>query len=254
LKRPGLSPPTLPSWNAAADEIRARFIEHRHGRSDHHYARPFMVCLVGMPGSGKTTGCAVLSERLEDIGCLVVPFDGYHLPMELLRSRPNASDLIYRRGAPDTFDPVRLAHDLTQIRMGAEPIIQLPGFDHANGDPEEGAHIFDRKKHNIFLCEGLYLLHDSDGFGLVFGLFDFGIYLDVDIEVCMQRVKIRNTCIPGYTKEELWKRVDVVDYQNALIVERSRVRAHAVVRPAPTTGSDQAFYSQSHSKQPKRAR
>jgi len=49
------------------------------------------------------------------------------------------------------------------------------------------------------------------------------------VDVCIERVKIRNQCIPGYTPEEIEVRCEKVDRVNAMTVMRSKDRAHVVV-------------------------
>ena len=134
-------------------------------------------------------------------------FPGYHYPLDYLKTFPDADDFVYRRGAPDTFDPRALLRDLDRIRNGDEDIIKLPAFDHAKADPEPDTHIFDRSIHKVVLCEGLYLLHDQDGWEDIAGMFDYTIFMNSDLETCIERVKIRNQCIPGYTLEELEERL-----------------------------------------------
>jgi pantothenate kinase len=190
---------------------------------------PYMVSITGGPGSGKTTSCKILSEMLEDMDCLVVPFDGYHIPLGQLGTMPNAKDLIYRRGAPDTFDAQRLLHDLERIRRGKERIIKVPGFDHASGDPEENVHEFDRSKHKVVFCEGLYLLLDSDPWKDIKNVFDYNLFVQADVDACIERLKIRNKCIPGYTEEEIITRCEVVDRANAMLVDKSKNRADLIV-------------------------
>jgi pantothenate kinase-related protein Tda10 len=75
--------------------------------------------------------------------------------MEQLSKFPNADDAIYRRGASDTFDPASLARDLERIAHGHEPMVRIPGFDHAMGDPVPDQHQFEREKHRVVICEGL---------------------------------------------------------------------------------------------------
>ena len=178
-----------------------------------------MVGLCGIPGSGKSVSSLLLANALETLGleCMIMPHDGYHYPLETLQTFPHAEDAIYRRGAPDTFDAQALLRDLQRIRPliqeeeqqpqqqedkkdnnvdlgnpqeqqdkddekddNMEQWIRLPGFDHGKGDPEPGVHIFDRQKHQVVICEGLYLFHDRDGWRNVQSYFDIKIYMESD--------------------------------------------------------------------------
>lgn len=161
-----------------------------------------------------------------------MPFDGYHYSLATLKSLPKSEELIYRRGAPDTFDRQGLLKDLERIRFGDESHIPLPGFDHAIGDPEVGAHVFDREQHKVVICEGLYLLHNKEGWEDVKNCFDLTIFVDAPIDVCMERLKFRNKILPGYTPEEIDIRVDAVDRINALCVDQSKYRADLIVKSA----------------------
>lgn len=158
-----------------------------------------------------------------------MPFDGYHFTKAALGSFPNALDMIWRRGAPDTFDSRSLVRDLERIRYGNEPTVKIPGFDHAIGDPENDKHEFRRLDHKIVIVEGLYLLHDQDGWERVKEYFDLSVFVEADLDRCMDRLKIRNKCIPGYTSEEIERRVDAVDRVNAMIVQQCKARANLVV-------------------------
>ncbi len=183
--------------------------------------RPFLVGIVGIPGSGKSTSSDVLATLLSSQDddtterAIVLPMDGFHLPLQTLAELPNAADAIYRRGAPDTFDPDALCQTLERIAYGTEQVVKLPGFDHAQGDPVPDQHVFDRTQHQIVIVEGIYLLHDDDGWEPVKSLLDWVIYIDADVDSCMERLKERNKCIPGYTPEEIEARCDIVDRSNA---------------------------------------
>lgn len=217
----------LGTWEPVmAERIKMRY--HKMKREK----RPFMVALVGLPGGGKSVSSFLLASMLDEkkLECFVTPHDGYHYPMEYLKQQPDADDLIYRRGAPDTFDPAALHRDLLRIRNGDEPMIKLPAFNHSRGDPEPDTHIFARDQHKIVLCEGLYLLHKDHGWEEIAKVFDLTIFLNTPLETCLERVKIRNQCIPGYTPEEIAVRTEVVDRANALKVVESRTRADYIVR------------------------
>lgn len=163
----------------------------------------------------------------------------YHYPLQTLRSSPSLfndpDDAVYRRGAPDTFDAQALKHDLRRIRLededdtGADDILYIPGFDHAKGDPEPDVYKFDRNLHSVVICEGLYLLHSNHGWEGISDLFDMTIYIHADVDMCVDRLKVRNLCIPGYTKEEIEERCDAVDRANAMTVLGSKNGADFVV-------------------------
>jgi hypothetical protein len=94
---------------------------------------------VMFPISGKTISTMVVANHLEQsygISCFILPHDGYHYPLAHLRTAfADPEDVIYRRGAPETFDADAFLRDLQRIQSGEEVLIALPGFDHAKGDP-----------------------------------------------------------------------------------------------------------------------
>jgi len=154
------------SWEPdVADQIKRRLESLDRGGKNGRGGRPLMVGLVGPPGSGKGVGGLIVADLLEQSGIhtAIVPHNGYHYPLEYLRTFPEPEDMIYRRGAPDTFHAQALIRDLLRIRDGDEEVITTPGFDHAEGDPQPDKHNFDRNVHSVVICEGLYLLHDADG-------------------------------------------------------------------------------------------
>jgi pantothenate kinase len=141
--------------------------------------------------------------------------DGYHLSLEELAKLPDADEKIYRRGATDTFNPAALARDLERIAHGKEATVHIPGFDHALGDPVTDQHVFERERHRVVICEGLYLLHDKDGWEHIQKFLDWTIFIEADVDVCIDRLKERNKCIPGYTPEQIEIRCEEVDRVNA---------------------------------------
>jgi pantothenate kinase len=143
-------------------------------------------------------------------------------------------DMVYRRGAPDTFDAAALQRDLQSIRDSSSSTVLLPGFDHAVGDPRPDAYTFVRGTHKGVIMEGRYLLHEQSGWAGSSALFDFTVFLDSDVDAAVERLKIRNKCIPGYTPEEIGIRCDAVDRVNAELVCLDKVRADHVVSAVVT--------------------
>lgn len=192
---------------------------------------PFLVALAGIPGSGKTSSATLLSNILSGYGIsnIVVPMDGYHYSLDYLRSLDDAEDKIYRRGAPDTFDANALKRDLRYIRDENSNVL-FPGFDHAAGDPEPNCYEFIRSQHKVVICEGLYLLYENSAWEGIANMFDYRIFIKADIDKCIERLKVRNRCIPGYTEQEIDIRCDKVDRDNALIVQDSCIMANEIVQ------------------------
>ena len=186
-----------------------------------------MVAIAGMPGSGKSTSAETLAIEIRKIlkppfDVVVLPMDGYHMYLKELDQKQT-----YERGAPHTFDNNKLTNDMVRIKLTAEEEVAIPGFDHVKGDPVEGEHTFVRSKHRVVLLEGLYLLVEE--FVQDPSVFDLKVYIDADLDKCIEALKVRNLCIPGYTKEEIEKRCDAVDRQNATHVLASKGRADTVV-------------------------
>ena len=67
--------------------------------------------------------------------------------------------------------------------------------------------------------------------------FDLTIFMNSNIDVCVERVKIRNQVIPGYSPEEISLRAEKVDRVNALTVLRSKARADIVVETPVSASS-----------------
>lgn len=103
-------------------------------------------------------------------------------------------------------------------------IVSVPGFDHAKGDPEEDQHTFIRDQHKIVICEGIYLLHDDDGWENIEKFFDWTIYVEADVDSCIARLKERNKSIPGYTPEEIEERCEIVDKANCEAAHESAAK------------------------------
>jgi uridine kinase len=89
----------------------------------------------------------------------------------------------------------------------------------------------------VFLSGSQYLLHDSEGWEDIASLFDMKLFIESDVDACVERLKIRNLCIPGYTPEEIRVRCEVVDRTNAMTVMKSRYRADLALPTVPLSRS-----------------
>jgi len=182
-------------------------------------AAPWVVAVVGIPGSGKSTVAEAIAARRP--GAVVLPMDGYHLPRSAL-----SADGLARRGAPDTFAPDDLRADLLRLRQAGSGT--FPSFDHAAKDPRPGAVTVPRGA-SLVVVEGLYLLLKS---WRMADLFDFAAFLDCDLEAALGRVAARHlACGLAATPVEARARADTNDRRNARTVleDGCRDRADLVV-------------------------
>lgn len=203
--------------------IRAN-IDRRHASCQD--AAVTLVGLAGVPGSGKTTLVQRLVAALGPIA-MALPMDGFHWPLQHLRERPDAEDAIYRRGAPDTFDREGFSSALHSLRGFADgERVAWPGFDHAAGDPVPGQYDVEVGRHTVIIVEGIYVLLWPEAAKQ----FDLKIFLDADVEMCLEQLKVRNQCIPGYTAEQIAARVEKVDRSNAEHAMASKPMADVVVQ------------------------
>ena len=191
-------------------------------------SRRIVMGLVGLPGSGKSTTAARLADEVNvraGAGTMVVlSMDGFHLTRAALARFPDPAAALRRRGSPWTFDPSALAHRLRSLREsppGAhQPAVKWPGFEHGVGDPVEDA-VTVAPSTRLVMLEGLYLLHRSDGWNLS-GLLDECWYLDVPMDVALQRLADRHMATWGLTRADAEARIAVNDGLNAQTVLASR--------------------------------
>ena len=200
-------------------------------------ARRAAFGLVGEPGAGKSTLAAALVAAVnarEGAGAAVaLSMDGFHLPRAALDAglppaHPEASECHARRGAPWTFAPAALQARLRAVLQGGAAEVAWPGFDHAVGDPQEGA-VSVPASARVVLLEGLYLLHEGDGWDGVRPLLDACFYLDTPPPVARARLLARHQAAWGISGEEAEARVALNDGLNAEVVRAARARADAAV-------------------------
>ncbi len=98
-----------------------------------------------------------------------------------------------------------------------------PSFEHGVGDPVDDALIVGAHTRLVIL-EGLYLLHADHNWNLTC-LLDECWYLDVPLEVALERLIQRHMAAWGMTRVEAQARLDANDSLNADIVQHSRARA-----------------------------
>ncbi len=194
-----------------------------------------VVGIVGPPGAGKSTLAVRLAEAVNRRRgapvAMALGMDGFHLTRAQLAAFPDPEAARARRGAPWTFDPQALAQRLQRVRAAdlqpGAASIGWPGFEHGVGDPVADA-LQVPPAVRLVLLEGLYLLHDRDGWDLRAWM-DVCWFLDTPLETALQRLALRHQQAWGITPEAAARRIDGNDRPNARIVMASIARADARV-------------------------
>ena len=174
----------------------------------------FWLGIAGAPGSGKSWLSQLLRQSLGNLA-VVVPMDGYHYYQWKLDQMPDPQEAHKRRGAPFTFDVERFVRELTRARICGEGL--FPSFDHGAGDPVENDIHLVKGQHKVIILEGNYLLLNDEPWNKIRTILDESWFLDVDIDVCKERVRQR-FLDTGRDEQTARFRVEYNDGPNAQLV------------------------------------
>lgn len=182
-----------------------------------------LIALAGVPGSGKSTFAGKLKEQVNASAgqgvCLSLGMDGFHFYKAELRQMPNPDLAFARRGAPWTFNVDALYQRLLALRRAYRcESVGWPGFEHGVGDPVEGALII-APEVRLIIVEGLYLLHNADGWERVSRLFDERWFLDTPVELSLERLALRHMQAWGMSRAQAEARINGNDRLNAELVQ-----------------------------------
>ena len=192
---------------------------------DHKNER-ILVGISGAPGAGKSTISQALSTKLNksEHVAAVIPMDGYHLDDSLLEDL----GLLKRKGAPETFDFAGFKHLLLRIKNEDEVV--YPVFDREREISIAGAGIL-KKNIRIVIVEGNYLLFDEEPWSCLSKLWDYSVFLDVELKVLEQRLIDR--CLDhAFSRAEAHQKALGNDIQNSKRVIASRIQADRIINGA----------------------
>lgn len=182
-----------------------------------------LVGISGAPGAGKSTLSQALSTKLNksEHVAAVIPMDGYHLDDSLLEDL----GLLKRKGAPETFDFAGFKHLLLRIKNEDEVV--YPVFDREREISIAGAGIL-KKNIRIVIVEGNYLLFDEEPWSCLSKLWDYSVFLDVELTVLEQRL-IDRWLDHGFSRAEARQKALGNDIQNSKRVIASRIQADRII-------------------------
>ncbi|HEY5894000.1 MAG TPA: hypothetical protein VIT91_12285 [Chthoniobacterales bacterium] len=188
--------------------------------------RRILIGLAGLPGSGKSTFAAKLADEVNELAgqetMIALGMDGFHLTRAALLQLPNPDEALARRGAPWTFDPQGMAARLQVLRdaAGRAPV-SWPDFKHEVRDPEEDVFTIGPDT-RLVLVEGLYVLLRTGHWDAVTAAFDERWFLDIPLELALQRLAERHMTAWGLTRADAEARIAANDRLNADVVLQSR--------------------------------
>lgn len=200
-----------------------------------HNNNRLLIGLVGVPGAGKTTMAAQIVASINQSRgagtAVALGMDGFHLTKAQLAAFPDPDAAFARRGAPWTFDAAGFVAAVRRVRQAAGVLhVGWPGFEHSIGDPIVDAIVIPSTV-RLVLVEGLYLLHDADGWQDVRDQLDACWYLDTPLPVAMDRLANRHMQAWGFTREQADGRIATNDGLNAQLVAQSAARADFLIHP-----------------------
>ncbi len=178
--------------------------------------------LVGVPGAGKSTLAARLTESLGD-GAVGVPMDGFHLAnAELARLGRS-----HRKGAPDTFDAAGYVNLLRRLRHPAPgETVYAPAF-HREIEEAVAGSIAVPDTARLIITEGNYLLLGGP-WTEVRGLLDEVWFVEGDEGIRQERLLARHVR-HGRTPTEAQSWIATTDEPNAVLIRAGRDRADQIV-------------------------
>lgn len=156
-----------------------------------------VIGICGGSGSGKTTILKRLAEDFKAFKPSVFSMDNYYKPIQLQEKDENN---IVNFDLPSALDKERLIADLTKLISGESIDVVEYQFNVSNNkhvlitlDPSE-----------LIIVEGIFVFEYQE----VFEMLDYSIFIDVDLQVQLDRRLYRDQENRGYSREDVlyqWK-------------------------------------------------
>jgi pantothenate kinase len=158
--------------------------------------------------------------------------DGFHLPNETLDNLGLRS----LKGIPDTFDAEGFVRLLEGIRKVPRQALSAPAFDRSVDGSIAGA-VKIGTDVKVIVTEGNYLLYDEGKWSHIAELLDDSWFLDASLETIRPRLIARHV-EGGRLLDEAIAKVESTDLPNARLIEKTRIRARAIVRAVLDSGQE----------------
>lgn len=168
-----------------------------------------IIGICGGSGSGKTTLLKRLSKHFQELNPSVFSMDNYYKPIHFQHVDENGE---VNFDLPTALNEEHLVGDLQQLSIG-EPIEVIEY--HFNAPPDKNILITIHPS-DLVIVEGLFLFHYPG----VRNSLDFSVFIDVDLDVQLDRRLYRDQETRGYTRESIlyqWKNHVTPCYNNYLL-------------------------------------
>lgn len=172
-----------------------------------------IIGICGGSGSGKTTLLKRLSQHFQDLKPSIFSMDNYYKPIHFQHVDENGE---INFDLPSALNEKHLVEDLHQLIKG-EPIEVIEY--HFNAPPDKNV-LITLQPSDLVIVEGLFLFHYPG----VREVLDFSIFIDVDLDVQLDRRLYRDQETRGYTREAIlyqWKNHVTPCYENYLLPYRA---------------------------------
>ena len=171
-----------------------------------------IIGICGGSGSGKTTLLKRLSQHYAQLTPSIFSMDNYYKPIHYQHVDENGQ---VNFDLPSALHEDQLIADLHALHRGES--IEVKEY-HFNAPP--GKHVLITvNPSDIIIVEGLFSFHYS----AVREVLDLSIFIDVDLEVQLDRRLYRDQETRGYTREAIlyqWKNHVIPCYENYLLPYR----------------------------------
>ena len=171
-----------------------------------------IIGICGGSGSGKTTLLRRLSNYFKDLNPSVFSMDNYYKPINLQHIDNNGE---INFDLPSALYKERLVQDLQDLSDGKS--IEVIEY-HFNAPPDKNV-LITIAPSELTIVEGLFLFHYPG----VRKNIDFSIFVDVDLNVQLDRRLYRDQESRGYTREGIlyqWENHVTPCYENFLLPYR----------------------------------
>lgn len=171
-----------------------------------------IIGICGGSGSGKTTLLKQLAKQYAAFHPAIFSLDNYYKPIQMQHVDENGE---VNFDLPTALNEEKLIHDLSALSRGES--IEVKEY-HFNAPPNKHV-LITINPSDLIIVEGLFSFHYAE----VSSLIDYSIFIDVDLEVQLDRRLYRDQETRGYSREAIlyqWNHHVIPCYENYLLPYR----------------------------------